>query len=110
MTTTSISTRNQWGIPRALAEAVIARDSVCVYCGGPFDRSCRATSPSWEHIVNDESIITIDNIALCCIGCNASKGVKLLADWLATDYCKRRGITASTIAPVAQSHLLEPEG
>lgn len=104
----NISTRNQWGIPPALAAAVIERDTVCIYCGVTFDRATRATAPSWEHIVNDESIITLENIALCCIGCNASKGVKSLADWLATDYCRQRGITAATIAPVARSHLAGP--
>ena len=104
----NISTRNQWGIPPALATAVIERDTVCIYCGVTFDRANRATAPSWEHIVNDESIITLENIALCCIGCNASKGVKPLADWLATPYCRQRGITAASIAPVARSHLAGP--
>lgn len=30
-----------------------------------------------EHIINDAKIIIRENIALCCCGCNASKGQKL---------------------------------
>ena len=101
----NISTRNQRGIPHAPAAAVIERDTRCVYCGCVFDRTTGATAPSWEHIVNDETIITPANIALCCIGCNASKGTKSLTDWLGSRYCQTRGITAETIAPVAQGHL-----
>lgn len=105
MMAANIPTRNQWGIPRALAAAVIERDTRCIYCGVVFDRTTRATAPSWEHIVNDETIITPANIALCCIGCNASKGTKSLADWLGSKYCQTHGITAQTIAPVARAHL-----
>lgn len=68
----------------------------------------RSRKPSWEHIVNDASIVTRDNIARCCIGCNASKGRKTLAEWLDSDYCKVRGITAESIAPVAQATLAGP--
>ena len=102
----NISTRNQWGIPTNLATAVIKRDTQCIYCGVAFDRSTRATTPSWEHIVNDETIITPSNIALCCIGCNSSKGTKSLAEWLDSKYCESRGITSETIAQVARDHLI----
>ena len=61
--------------------------------------------PSWEHIINDETIITRENIALCCVGCNASKGQKALKDWLESTYCRRRGITAATVAPIIRNAL-----
>ena len=102
----NISARNQWGIPVSLATAVIKRDAQCIYCGVAFDRSNRATAPSWEHIVNDETIITPSNIALCCIGCNSPKGTKSLAQWLDSKYCERLGITSETIAQVARDHLI----
>ena len=35
-----------------------------------------------EHIVNDARIITRENIARCCFGCNASKGNRGLVAWL----------------------------
>ena len=69
---------NSWGIPAWLEEEVRQRDSACVYCGRHFvlaNVSVRAAA-SWEHIINDASLITRENIALCCRGCNASKGQK----------------------------------
>jgi len=64
---------------------------------------------TWEHIINDARIVTRENIALCCAACNASKGTKLLREWLTSSYCKRRGITAHTIARVAVAALESEE-
>ena len=72
---------NSWGIPKAIEDAVLERDKSCVYCGCKFG-SERAKKRSWEHIINDITITGLDNIALCCVGCNASKGAKLLKDWV----------------------------
>ena len=90
---------NQWGIPKEVEEAVLKRDLHCVYCGCEFG-SERAKMRSWEHIINDVNIATLENIALCCIGCNASKGQKLLTEWLASPRAKLRGVTEATLAPV----------
>ena len=98
---------NQWGIPRQVEEAVLKRDERCVYCGCEFG-SERATKRSWEHIVNDVNIATMENIALCCIGCNASKGAKPLRQWLDSPGAKRRGISESSLAPVVLAALKEP--
>lgn len=95
---------NSWGIPPQVETAVLARDKSCVYCGAAFGTE-RRTKQSWEHIINDVRIATLDNIALCCVGCNASKGAKLLADWLASPHAKRRGISAQTISPVVLAAL-----
>ena len=103
---------NRWGIPAWLEQEVLARDTHCIYCGvqlhhqsGPgTDRKSRAT---WEHIINDASIRTRANIALCCTSCNASKGVKSLSAWLGSKYCEARGITEHTIAEIARRHLSE---
>lgn len=70
---------NRWGIPADVEKCVLERDKVCVYCGIPFGTE-RRSKRSWEHIVNDVRLCTPDNIALCCVGCNASKGTKLLRD------------------------------
>jgi hypothetical protein len=61
--------------------------------------------PSWEHIINDAKIVTIENIARCCIACNPSKGQKVLADWLQSNYCKRKSISEQSIAAIARSAL-----
>lgn len=64
--------------------------------------------PSWEHIVNDEHIITEQNIARCCMSCNASKGARPLEAWLGSPYCQRKGITPQTVAAVVQQALINP--
>ena len=60
---------------------------------------------TWEHIINDASIVTRENIARCCVACNASKGPKTLSDWLQASYCKKRGINKETVADVVKSAL-----
>lgn len=90
---------NKWGIPRDVEEAVLARDKVCVYCGAQFG-SDRRTQRSWEHIINDINIATLHSIALCCIGCNSSKGTKELHNWIDSTNAKRRGVTVASLSPV----------
>ena len=101
---------NRWNIPSWLEREVIARDKECVYCGVAFSHSGddRKIKASWEHIVNDERIITRANIARCCMSCNASKGAKLLHDWLMSNYCKSRNINAETVASVVKEAIRQP--
>lgn len=98
---------NNWGIPQWLENEVRERDKACVYCGTKFiaTKFPRKFVSSWEHIVNDVTIITSDNIALCCCGCNASKGQKQLSVWLESKYCKERGITPDTVAPIIKKAI-----
>ena len=98
---------NRWNIPDWLEREVRERDRNCVYCGISFIATSvpRCARPSWEHIVNDARFVTPENIALCCIRCNASKGAKDLAAWLESKYCKSRGINGLTVASVVQSAL-----
>ena len=101
---------NQWGIPRETEEFVIKRDLCCVYCGVDFsiNHQSRKTRPSWEHIVNDIRINSIDNIALCCTCCNASKGAKNLTDWLKSNYCLSKNINENTVAEVVKNAIINP--
>lgn len=64
--------------------------------------------PTWEHIVNDIRINGENNIALCCTACNASKGTKLLEDWLESDYCKKKGINFENVAQVVKDAISNP--
>ena len=106
-----IRTAARWQIDRNLAVEVLAHDVRCVYCSREFSfAGLRASFPSWEHIVNDLTIVNARNIALCCVGCNASKGRKALEAWLESAYCKERGITLSTMAPIATKALTEVRG
>jgi hypothetical protein len=98
---------NRWNIPDWLEREIMERDRGCVYCGVAFSEhtASRRDRPSWEHIINDARIITRENIARCCIRCNASKGGKKLADWLQSKYCTTRGITGESVASVVRSFL-----
>ncbi len=90
-----------------LEREVLERDTACVYCGVVFGLADAkfGSRPSWEHIVNDARIITLENIARCCRSCNASKGVKPLSVWLESPYCKTRGINKTTLAAIVRSTL-----
>ena len=98
---------NRWSIPPDLEDLVAARDRDCIYCRRPFAgiEGARGHRRSWEHIINDQYISTEQNIALCCISCNSSKGAKTLLQWLESKFCARRGINAGTIAEVARNAL-----
>ncbi len=95
---------NNWNIPAWLEQEVRDRDKTCVYCGNEFvsSRVSVRLSASWEHIINDANIISRENIALCCRGCNASKGQKSVSEWLRTKYCRDRGISDQTVAPIVK--------
>jgi len=101
---------NRWGIPKKLEEKIKARDKECVYCGVSLleKASCsgsRKHAATWEHIINDARIVTRENIARCCAGCNSSKGTKLLASWIQSDYCKKKGINHRSVADVVKKAL-----
>jgi hypothetical protein len=100
-------TANRWHIPYWLEHQVLQRDTSCIYCGIVFGFADApfGSRPSWEHIANDARIITRENVARCCRSCNASKGVKPLPVWLASAYCKQRGITKESVAAVVRSAL-----
>ena len=101
---------NKWGIPDWLEKEVKERDKNCVYCGVRMvehmpARGTRKAVATWEHIINDASIVTRENIARCCVACNSSKGTKKLSDWLQSTYCKKRGINKDTVAEVVKQAL-----
>ena len=101
---------NRWKIPDWLEKEVIARDTFCVYCGVKMidkmpSSGSRKSVSTWEHIINDASIITRENIARCCASCNSSKGTKDLSDWLKSSYCKKKGINKDTVADIVKHAL-----
>lgn len=101
---------NHWGIPDWLEKEVKDRDKTCVYCGIQMIEQMPPGGPrkavaTWEHIINDASIVTRENVARCCVACNSSKGTKRLSDWLQSSYCKKRGINKDTVAEVVKEVL-----
>jgi biotin synthase-like enzyme len=102
---------NRWRIPPELELEVIERDKSCVYCGVAFGNADapRRERPSWEHIVNDARIITRENIARCCIACNASKGTKNLEEWFLSSYCAAKQIGPESVAQIVRK-AIQPKG
>ncbi len=99
---------NRWKIPPSMEREITERDKSCVYCQVSFAEldAPRRARRSWEHIVNDARIVTSANIALCCIGCNASKGAKDLDLWFVSAYCLRHGISGHSVAPVVKRAIV----
>lgn len=98
---------NKQEVPIEVENLLLSRDKSCVYCGVTFtevDKS-RKTKQPWEHIVNDIRINGIDNIAFCCMSCNASKDAKLLEIWLESKCCNEKGITKDSVAQVVKEAL-----
>lgn len=98
---------NRWNIPDWLEREVKDRDLHCVYCGVEFGspEGSKKSIATWEHIVNDATIVNRQNIARCCFACNSSKGTKKLSDWFESEYCRTRGITGDTVAEVVKRAL-----
>lgn len=98
---------NNWNIPATLEAEIRERDKSCVYCGVEFTlaKISKKSCASWEHIINDETIISRENIALCCCGCNSSKGQKGLSIWLQSNYCKERGISPESVSQVIKEAI-----
>jgi hypothetical protein len=101
---------NKWDIPEWLEKKVKERDKACVYCRVKMNNQMPARGPrknvaTWEHIINDASTVSRENIARCCVAYNSSKGTKKLSDWIQSSYCKKRGINKDTVADVVISAL-----
>ena len=101
---------NKWGIPAWLEREVKRRDKLCIYCGiqmieKMLPGGSRKAVATWEHIINDASIVTRENIARCCVACNSSKGIKKLTDWIESAYCKKHGINKDTVSEVVKQAL-----
>lgn len=102
---------NAWGIPDWLEKEVRERDAACIYCSVQMIEKMPSAGPrravgTWEHIINDARIVTRENIARCCVACNASNGAKQLSEWIESRYCKKRGISQDTVADVVKRALL----
>ena len=94
---------NRWNIPEWLEKEVKARDKFCVYCGVEMvdqipSGVSRKSVATWEHIINDASIITRENIARCCVSCNSSKGTKDLSEKCIEQYPRKQLTPAFTRA------------
>jgi 5-methylcytosine-specific restriction endonuclease McrA len=105
---------NTYGISEQDEREIRVRDKTCVYCGvlmmqSPHVRD--ASGATIEHFNNDGPFDKKYNVAICCRGCNSSKGTKKLSDWFQTDYCRKNKINEETVAePVKEYLRLEKAG
>jgi 5-methylcytosine-specific restriction endonuclease McrA len=100
---------NRWNIPDETEAQIRKRDKRCVYCHvamkeRPHARGVPRDKATWEHIDNND-VRALTNVVLCCGACNTSKGAKELAEWFASEYCKKRKINERTVSPVVRNWL-----
>jgi hypothetical protein len=107
---------NSFGISRQDEEELRARDKTCVYCRKVMrthaeikaTRGKRADEATIEHLnfagpfyVRDG--LQVEDLVICCRGCNSSRGERRLSDWFKQDYCVSRNINEGTVSePVAR--------
>ncbi|MCU4462941.1 HNH endonuclease [Acinetobacter pittii] len=86
-----------------MEKLVLERDKDWVHCGCEF--GTKKSKKVMGTIIHDIKITMLDNIALCCVGFNVSKGNKELSNWLYYENAHKRGITSDTIAEVIRVAL-----
>lgn len=100
---------NAYGLPEDELDRIRSRDLTCVYChktmlitGSDGSRTDWATIEHLNHLPPWDDPETV---VICCWSCNSSRGVRLLDDWFESEYCRERGIDATTVAKPVQDFL-----
>lgn len=106
--------KNKFNIPTEILDGIRERDKNCAYCRKtmvyPYRRSACSDSATIEHLNHDgpfywETGLRAEDIVICCGSCNSSRGIKVLTDWFATNYCIERGIDKNTVAESVREYL-----
>ena len=99
---------NLYGISDKVEMRIRARDKTCVYCDASMKRwPCkgRASEATLEHFNNRGPFSKKYNLAICCRGCNSSKGTKTLLAWFKSAYCEKKNICEATVALAVKRYL-----
>jgi hypothetical protein len=96
---------NTYGIAKQDEQEIRARDKTCVYCRILMKRSVRSFGATIEHFDNDGPFHEKYNVAICCRGCNSSKGAKTLLAWFKSDYCDEKGISYKTVLKPVKDYM-----
>jgi 5-methylcytosine-specific restriction endonuclease McrA len=99
---------NTYGISENDEREIRARDKTCVYCGVLMKQSPHATGSSGatlEHFNNDGPLSKRYNVAICCRGCNSSKGTMGLSVWFKTPYCRNKKINRETVSKLVKEYM-----
>ncbi|MFH1228801.1 MAG: HNH endonuclease [Candidatus Aenigmatarchaeota archaeon] len=102
----SNSTWSKHHVQKKDRQILIKRDKRCVYCHDEFGSGGRKDSV--EHIDNDtwkKNPAVLEDLAICCMSCNGSKGTLKLLDWFETPYCKINNINKETVAQVIKDWI-----
>lgn len=97
---------NTYGIPEEIEKEIRTRDKACVYCHILMKpHAMDARGATIEHFNNDGPFDKKENVAICCRGCNSSKGTKKLSAWFKTSYCTEKNINKETVAKPAKEYI-----
>jgi hypothetical protein len=99
---------NTYGISRKVERQIRARDKTCVYCDVAMKHwPCKrdALEATIEHFNNQGPFRKKHNLAICCRGCNSSKGTKTLLTWFKSAYCKKKDIREETVARSVKRYI-----
>jgi len=96
---------NTYGISENDEQEIRSRDKACVYCRKLMKKSRRSFGATIEHFNNDGPFDEKYNVAICCRGCNSSKGTKELLTWFATRYCQEKQISLETVSKAVTDYV-----
>jgi len=105
---------NKFGIPEDELQKLHARDKKCAYCHKemifPFISNKQRDCATIEHLNFDGPFywnkgLKIQDIVICCGGCNSSRGKKELNDWFGSKYCLERNINENTVSAPVKDYL-----
>ena len=106
---------NRFQIPPDVELRLRREFKTCAYCGRRFNarvglRAASADKATIEHLNRHGPFYWSDglkeeHLVIVCGRCNSSRGIKRLADWLASPYCLSRRIRMSTVADRVRQYL-----
>jgi 5-methylcytosine-specific restriction endonuclease McrA len=96
---------NTYNISEKDEQEIRARDKTCVYCRILMKRGAGSSGATIEHFNNDGPFDEKYNVAICCRGCNSSKGAKELLAWFETDYCHKKKINDKTVSKPVKEYM-----
>ncbi len=96
---------NRYGISEKDEQEIRARDKTCVYCRKLMKKSRGSVGATIEHFNNDGPFNEKFNVAICCRGCNSSKGTMRLSVWFKTSYCRKKKINEKTVSKPVKEYM-----
>ncbi len=105
--------KNKYGLPENELNKIRQRDKECVYC----HKKLVTPSPNkpykdWatiEHLNHLPPWNNINTVAICCGGCNSSRGKRKITEWFKSKYCIERNINYETVANSVKEYIRKYE-